>query len=396
VVLAIDVSPSMGADDVEPTRFDAVTAAARSFVEQAPEHVRLGLVVFAGTAKVQVAPTLDRAPVLRSIEGLKLAEGTAIGEAIFSGLDALAADRPEQECDGDEPCGDDRDSGGQPRRADSPPAELIVVMSDGETTMGRPNEQGAAAAQEVGVPVTVAFGTAEGVITIDGQTSAVPVSPEPLREIAETTGGEFYETATEEGLADAFTDLGRQESSETEDGEIGYYFVWLGGGPTVLAALASLLWFSHLPCRFAVTVGPIVVGIAAIGSRAGPPSRFDPRPPRLRLTKVARRTLGQVYYPRAYADRETARTVRVRCRRGGLQVARRPDPAADHLGVAARRALGQRPRRPRRSAPVGGFPAPVKASPRAAGAGAPRGQPGLLRTHQRAHRTGGRRGAAAR
>lgn len=249
VIVAVDVSLSMGATDVAPTRLDAAKAAATTFVEDAPEAVRIGLVVFAGTAQVRVAPTLDRVPLLRAIERLEVAEGTAIGEAIFASLDALEADRPESDCDPtDDACSGRSSSTSDPDDPDALPPERIVVMSDGETTQGRPNEEGVAAAEAAAVPVsTVAFGTLDGVIEYDGQTSAVPVSPGPLQDIAEATGGEFYETASEEGLAEAFTEIGSQTDSETRDVEIGQFFVWMGGALTVLAAAASLFWFSRLP-----------------------------------------------------------------------------------------------------------------------------------------------------
>ena len=112
-----------------------------------------------------------------------MAEGTAIGEAIFASLDALEADRPESDCDSaDGACDGGSTTPAGERDADALPPERIVVMSDGETTQGRPNEDGVAAAQEAGVPVsTVAFGTETGIIEYDGQTTPVPVSPEPLR-----------------------------------------------------------------------------------------------------------------------------------------------------------------------------------------------------------------------
>ena len=238
VVLAIDVSLSMMATDVPPSRLDAARAAAADFVAQAPEEVRIGLVAFNAAASVRVAPTTDRVALGRAIDTLELGEGTAIGEAIFTSLDVLEADRATLGVD------ETADEAG----ADTPPPERIVVMSDGETTQGRPNSEGVAAAQEARVPVsTVAFGTESGVIEIDGTISYVPVAPGPLREIAEATGGQFYETATEQGLTEVFTEIGSQTGSETKNVEIGRYFVWVGGGLTLAAAIASLLWFSRLP-----------------------------------------------------------------------------------------------------------------------------------------------------
>lgn len=240
VIVAIDVSLSMDADDVDPTRLDAAKAAATTFVDSAPDEVRIGLVAFNATAAVRVAPTTDRPALTSAIDTLRLGEGTAIGEAIFASLDALAADRAQLGVD------DEDEQAGAP--VDGPPPERIVVMSDGETTQGRPNEEGVAAAQETGVPVsTVAFGTEDGVIEIDGTVSYVPVAPGPLRDIADATGGQFYETATEEGLAEVFTEIGSQTGSETRDVELGRAFLWIGAGLTAAAASASLLWASRLP-----------------------------------------------------------------------------------------------------------------------------------------------------
>ena len=92
VILAIDVSLSMEATDVSPSRIEAARAAALDFVKSAPPQVRLGLVTFARTAQLKVAPTLDRQQMTAAIQAMTLGQGTAIGEAIFSSLDAVAAD----------------------------------------------------------------------------------------------------------------------------------------------------------------------------------------------------------------------------------------------------------------------------------------------------------------
>lgn len=256
VIVAIDVSLSMDADDVDPTRLDAAKAAATTFIDSAPDEVRIGLVAFNATASVRVAPTTDRPALTSAIGTLRLGEGTAIGEAIFASLDALEADRAQLGVEDDDEAGDgeagDREAGdgeaGEGAPVDGPPPERIVVMSDGETTQGRPNEEGVAAAQETGVPVsTVAFGTEDGVIEIDGTVSYVPVAPGPLRDIADATGGQFFETATEEGLAEVFSEIGSQAGTETRDVELGRAFLWIGAGLTAAAATASLVWASRLP-----------------------------------------------------------------------------------------------------------------------------------------------------
>jgi Ca-activated chloride channel homolog len=171
VVLAVDTSLSMQADDVEPTRLDVARKAAREFVADLPGELNVGLVTFNGATSIAVAPSRDRAALTQAIDDMVLGEGTAIGEAIFTALDTVEA----------APGGED----GRPAPA------RIVVMSDGETTMGRPNDEAADAAAAAGVPVdTIAFGTPEGTIEDPiGGAQPVPVAPRPLAEIAETTGG---------------------------------------------------------------------------------------------------------------------------------------------------------------------------------------------------------------
>ncbi len=243
VIVAIDVSLSMEADDVAPTRLDAAKEAATEFVDGAPKEVRIGLVAFNAVAQVRVPPTTDRPSLDRAIDSLQLGEGTAIGEAIFASLDALEADRAALGVD-DPPARTD----GNGTTPDQPLPERIVVMSDGETTQGRPNEEGVAAAQAAGVPVsTVAFGTENGVIEIDGSVSYVPVAPEPLRDIADATGGSFFETASAEGLAKVFEEIGSQAGTETRDVDISRNFVWIGAALAVAAAGFSLLWASRIP-----------------------------------------------------------------------------------------------------------------------------------------------------
>ncbi|CAN5191955.1 VWA domain-containing protein [soil metagenome] len=183
VIMAIDTSLSMEATDVAPNRLDAAQQAAVVFLDQLPPTINVGLVTFDGFARVAVPATTDRELIRRAIENLELGEGTAIGEAIFASLDAL--NQVPESPDSDEPA---------PGR--------IVLMSDGETTFGRPNTDASDAADEADVPVsTIAFGTASGFVVIEGQRVPVPVNEDALEEIADDTGGSFFTAATEEELA---------------------------------------------------------------------------------------------------------------------------------------------------------------------------------------------------
>ena len=230
IMMAIDTSLSMEATDVEPNRLSGAKDAAAGFVEDLPDTINVGLIGFNGIATVRVAPTTNHAAVISSIQTLELGPATAIGEAIFASLDTLnqlAADT----------------------EGELPPAR-VVVMSDGETTVGRPDEDAVAAAQQAGVAIsTIAFGTDEGVIEIPDEPFpvAVPVDEASLRDIAEATGGQFFTAASTDQLAEVYRDIGSSFSFETVRDEISTS--WVGIGLTLLAltGLLSLLWFSRLP-----------------------------------------------------------------------------------------------------------------------------------------------------
>jgi Ca-activated chloride channel family protein len=228
VVLAVDVSLSMAATDVEPSRIAAAQDAARTFARELPERFRLGLVAYAGTATVLVPPVHDREQVVRALERLRLEESTATGEAVFAALEAVSAVPGEP---GQEP----------------PPARL-VVMSDGETTVGRSDAVAARAAVEAGVPVsTIAFGTDGGVVTVEGQVVPVPVNRPALAELARSTGGRAYEARDAAGLARAYDDIGSSVGTETERREVARPVTAFALGLLLTAATLSLLWANRLP-----------------------------------------------------------------------------------------------------------------------------------------------------
>jgi Ca-activated chloride channel family protein len=233
VVLALDVSLSMEATDVQPTRLEAMQRAVISYLESAPKNVAVGLVTFAGSANLQVPPTTDRAALLRAVDKIQLQEYTAIGEAIFTSLavfqdrDATATKAPV---------------------AGQPSADRIVVMSDGKTTVGRSNDDAAAAAKQAGIPVsTIAFGTADGVVENGGQEIAVPVDADALQAIATSTGGKFVAASSQGQLAKALADLGTRGQTQHKDRDLTPWFIGVSMLILVLGATGSLLWFSRLP-----------------------------------------------------------------------------------------------------------------------------------------------------
>ena len=230
VVMAVDVSLSMQATDIEPDRFRAMQKAAKEFVDVLPDRINLGLVSFAGTATTLVPPTTDRAQVANAIDNLDLAESTAIGEAVFTSLTAIENFQSTVEAGDLEP----------------PPAR-IVLLSDGYNTVGRDDTQAIDAAREAGVPVsTIAFGTDYGTLDLDGETVPVPVDRATLEDIADQTGGSYSEAASAAELEQVYADLGSQIGYTTEPQDISPRFVRGGVVLVLLGAVLSLLWTNRL------------------------------------------------------------------------------------------------------------------------------------------------------
>lgn len=228
VMLAIDVSLSMEADDVAPTRIEAAQEAAKAFVQELPPTYNLGLVSFAKAANVLVSPTKDRASVITAIDGLTLAEATATGEAVFTSLDAIRS-VPANGADG------------------APPAR-IVLLSDGYRTSGRSVEDAGAAAAAANVPVsTIAFGTDTGIVDIRGVLQRVPVDRLSLQQLAEKTKGYFYEAASVSELKQVYEDMGSSIGHRVEPREITQLYAGAALLFGLAAAAMSLLWTSRLP-----------------------------------------------------------------------------------------------------------------------------------------------------
>jgi Ca-activated chloride channel homolog len=233
VVLAVDVSRSMKAKDVQPTRLGAAQAAAVEFLAKVPEKFRVGVVSFATRAVVGVAPTEDRTLVRAALDSLRPGEGTAIGDAVV--LSARLG-RSRRTSDGNAP----------PRS--------VLVISDGARDGGAVAPQAAARqAKRMRVPVyTVLVGTQEGVVeeTLTGgfrQIIRVPASADTLRQIAELSGGEFFSATDAEGLERVYKDLASRLGTRKESREVGDYFA--GGAAAFLIAGGALsaLLFRRVP-----------------------------------------------------------------------------------------------------------------------------------------------------
>ena len=227
IMLATDTSISMDATDVEPSRFEAAQAAARTFVGELPDQIRLGIVSFDQAANLLATPSRDHEAVLGAIDGLQSGPGTATGDALKEAVDAIR-----------------RDAAGQPER---PPA-AIVLLSDGKTTSGSDPLEAARTAKQAGIPIyAVALGTDEGTISLGLETVPVPPDRETLRQIARISGGRYFDTADADELGSIYEALGSSLGTETERREVTAAFA--GGGLLLLLAggAMSLRWSGRLP-----------------------------------------------------------------------------------------------------------------------------------------------------
>ena len=228
VVVALDVSLSMRAQDVDPDRITAARAAAATFIEGLPERFNVGLVSFSGVASVVVPPTQDHASVVSAVKALQLAPSTAIGEAVFASLDALR--------------------GVPGETGQDPPPARVVLLSDGTNTVGRTPAEAAKAASTANVPVsTIAYGTQEGVVEVQGQVINVPVDRAALELLAVGTGGSAFTAEDGRELKQVYDDIGSQVGSTVERREVTATVAGLALALAVAAATASLVWSARLP-----------------------------------------------------------------------------------------------------------------------------------------------------
>jgi Ca-activated chloride channel family protein len=232
VILALDTSRSMAATDVQPSRLAAALSAARTFLDVAPKSYSVGIVAFSTRASLVLAPTTDRDAARNALDQIRLASGTAIGDAIDR---CVAAARPGLTAQ-------------QPIPKDAPPA-TVLLLSDGEQTSGERTPLAAAAqARRLGVPVnTVALGTREAVVEVplpNGLKEQVTVAPDirTLREVARITGGRFAAAPTAGRLKQVYRDLGSRLGTRREEREVTAAFAGAGAVLLLVASGLSLAW----------------------------------------------------------------------------------------------------------------------------------------------------------
>jgi Ca-activated chloride channel family protein len=232
IILALDVSRSMKATDVQPTRLDAARTAAKTFLEEVPKKFQVGVVSFATRAAVGVAPTDDRQLVNTALDTLAPGEGTAIGDAVALSLQV-----------------------GQPQQKGvRTPPRAIVLLSDGARDGGQVDPAEAAQqAKRQGVPIySVLVGTPEGVVQeklTGGYTRIihVPPSPETLRQVAEASGGAFFEAPDAAELSRVYDDLGSRLGTREENREITDVFAAIAIVLLLVGATLSAVLFKRVP-----------------------------------------------------------------------------------------------------------------------------------------------------
>jgi Ca-activated chloride channel family protein len=238
----------MQATDVSPSRVDAAKASAVKFLKTVPHNVAVGVVGFDGRARQLISPTTNLAAVQRTIENAKLGQGTAIGEAVYMALESIdAAASQLNTANGGATTGTATDPA--PAK-DGQPAGTIVLLSDGETTDGRPNDEAVAEAKKQGIAVnTIAFGTQSGTVTdpLTGESVNVPVNESALATVAHSTGGEALRAETATQLDKIYEHLGHSVAVEVQHREVTDWFAAIALLLLTLAATGSLLWFGRLP-----------------------------------------------------------------------------------------------------------------------------------------------------
>ena len=232
-MLAIDVSRSMTATDVSPSRLASAVAAAKKFVAGVPSGFRVGLVAFDDTARVVTSPTPDHGIVVDALDQLQPGRGTAAGDAIEASLGAIRAS-----------LGSTDSTNGS---AQQDLTATIVLLSDGATTSGEDPSEAAKHAGSDGVPVTtIAYGTDHGTVEIEGEIVPVPADPEAMRAIANATSGSFFEAASATQLRAVYDDIQGRVGYTVEQREVVLWFVTAA----LLALMASLAAAMFWTARF--------------------------------------------------------------------------------------------------------------------------------------------------
>jgi Ca-activated chloride channel family protein len=258
IILAMDVSGSMRAKDVEPDRLSASQAAAKAFVNEQPRSTRIGVVAFAGTASLVQPPTQNREDIIAAIDRFQLQRATALGSGILVALKAIFPD-VEFDLRSSNPRGERARTPAPPRatekKADDKPvppgsykSAAIILLTDGQPTTGPDPIEAARMAAERGVRVfTVGVGTPNGEILVgEGWSMRVRLDEETLKTIANVTGGEYFYAGSAPDLKKIYRSLNSKFVLEKKETEITALFAAAAALAALLSALFSLLWFNRI------------------------------------------------------------------------------------------------------------------------------------------------------
>lgn len=221
IIVVIDTSQSMAATDVPPTRLDAAKQAALTFVKALPQQYNVAVVSLSGNPAVVLPPTTDRVQAQQAINSLKLADSTAVGESVYTALNALQL---------------------APKGTDSSPAPgAIVLLSDGQNTAGRSPAQAAAEAKKENVPIyTIAYGTENGYVDLDGERQRVPPDKELLASIAQASGGQTFSAENLDQLNKVYNNIRSEVGQTPTKKETTALWAGYGLAFAVVAALAAV------------------------------------------------------------------------------------------------------------------------------------------------------------
>lgn len=250
VILAVDMSKSMVATDLQPSRLEVAKQVAREFLRSIPRSAKVGLVSFSDYAQVLVRPTTQHQDVLEALDRLQPTQATSIGSAILTAVRAL----PGREQAGQELLMGQPGTLPVPPPTPSPTAQplppgAILLISDGVNTFGVDPFQAAQVARRFEVKIyTVGVGTPQGSVqTVDGQLVFIPFDPTGLQQIAAIAGGRYFYPPSSEDLRRVYRELGRSFGWERERTELSALFAAAGGLAMVMGGMLSLVWYRRLP-----------------------------------------------------------------------------------------------------------------------------------------------------
>jgi Ca-activated chloride channel family protein len=241
-ILAFDISNSMAADDLEPTRIEAAKAAARAFVENQPPTILIGVVAFSNGGLVVQTPTDDQAAVLATIDRLSPQGGTSLGQGIFTSLNAIAGEAITI----DETSLED---GAQSIQIEDYSSAVVVLLTDGENTEPPDPLEIAQVAAEAGVRIyPVGIGSLEGtVVEVDGFSILTQLDEMTLQQIASLTNGVYHHAEDEESLQEIYQNIDLQLTINEEKMEVTSIVAGISMLLLLTGGLLSLFWFGRVP-----------------------------------------------------------------------------------------------------------------------------------------------------